>query len=85
MTKIHKKNGSDFISIEKIRKKKGFSQAELAELVGVDRTSVVKWESRKNYPRVEVLIKLSKILDCSIDELIKERDEDVKIQEKQIG
>ena len=63
-----------FILISKIRKEKNFSQSELAEILGVDRTSVVKWESGKSYPRIEILKKMSKIFNCSIDELIKDGD-----------
>ena len=44
---------------------------QLAELVGVDRSTVAKWETGIAYPRVEILIKLSEIFGCTLDELVK--------------
>lgn len=59
-----------------MRSEKGFSQDQIAELVGVDRSTVAKWETGKAYPRVEILIKLSEIFGCTTDELLKGDDPD---------
>lgn len=45
------------------------TQAELAKELGIDRSTVAKWETGKANPRVELLPKLAEILNCSIDEL----------------
>lgn len=59
-----------FYLFGKIRSERGFSQSQVAELVGVDRSTVAKWETGQAYPRVEILIKLSEIFNCTVDELL---------------
>ena len=38
--------------IREYRKKNGFSQEDLAQLLGLDRSSIAKWESGENYSEV---------------------------------
>jgi repressor LexA len=45
-----------------LRKKKGLSQEELAELVGVTRSTVAKWEIGNRVPKGDHLMKLSDVL-----------------------
>lgn len=59
------------------REKKGWSQAELAEKIYVSRQSVSKWETSKNYPSIEIIIKLSDLFGITIDELLRS-DEELK-------
>ena len=56
--------------IRELRQKKELSQEELARLLGVDRSSVAKWETGTNYPRAEKLLAMARIFGCTIDELI---------------
>lgn len=58
--------------IAKQRKEHSFTQDQLAEILGVSRQSVSKWESDIAYPETEKLIKLGKLFDCSMDYLLKE-------------
>ncbi len=53
-----------------LRKNKGITQEQLSELLKVSRQSVSRWEMDAAFPETEKLIKLSKILDCSIDFLL---------------
>ncbi len=65
-----------------LRKKKGFTQEQLAEVLGVSRQSVSRWEMDVAFPETEKLIKLSRLLECSIDFLLNEKmqpEEDVKL------
>ena len=55
--------------ISDLRKKAGFSQEKLAELVGVSRQAVTKWESGNANPDTENLIRLAEIFGVSLDEL----------------
>lgn len=55
--------------ISEKRKSAGISQEKLAEMVGVSRQAVTKWESGKGKPDTENLIKLAEIFGCSLDEL----------------
>lgn len=53
-----------------LRKKKNLTQEQLAEVLGVARQSVSRWEMDVAFPETEKLIKLGKLLDCSIDFLL---------------
>ncbi len=55
--------------IRELRQEKNLSQEELARLLGVDRSTVAKWEIGTNLPRAEKLITLAKIFGCSVDKL----------------
>lgn len=52
------------------RKKKNLTQEQLAELLNVSRQSVSRWEMDAAFPETEKLVKLSRILECSIDFLL---------------
>ena len=54
-----------------LRKKAGYSQEKLAELMNVSRQAVTKWESGKANPDTENLIRLAEIFGVSLDELCK--------------
>lgn len=57
------------------RKSSGLTQKEVAEHVGVDQSAVSFWETGKNSPRAAILVKLSKLYNCTVDELLKEDGE----------
>lgn len=58
------------MAIKNLREKHGLSQIDLANILNVTQGAVSQWESGQSKPRADVLIKLSRILDCSIDELL---------------
>ncbi len=62
------------MSVKEHRMKLNLSQADLAEQVGVGQSAVAMWESGERKPKVEMLIKLSEIFNCTIDELIKNKN-----------
>lgn len=53
------------------RQKFGISQSELAKMLGVNNSTVAKWETAEIYPRTQLLPKIANIFNCSIDELFK--------------
>lgn len=53
-----------------LRKKKGITQEQLSEIVGVSRQSVSRWEMDATFPETDKLILLSKLFECSIDYLL---------------
>ena len=55
--------------IMELRKKNGFSQEELAELVGVARQTISKWELGETSPDLKQAKELSKIFKVSLDDL----------------
>lgn len=59
-----------------LRKKKGITQEQLAEILQVSRQSVSRWEMDVAFPETEKLIRLGKLLECSIDFLLNENLEE---------
>jgi len=62
------------LKLQTLRKEKGMSQENLAELLGVSRQSVSKWEAGQSYPEIEKLIIISELFKVSIDNLVKENN-----------
>lgn len=58
--------------IAKQRKEICYTQEQLAEILGVSRQSISKWELDIVYPETDKLIELGKLFDCSMDYLLKE-------------
>lgn len=56
--------------LQGLRKEKGLTQEELAEVLYVSRTAVSKWESGRGYPNIESLKDISKFFCVSIDDLL---------------
>lgn len=61
-------------SIKFLRIKKGLTQLQLAKLLGVDQTTVAKWENNLSLPRADKLPLLTHTLGCSIEELFNNYD-----------
>ncbi len=57
-------------NLQTIRKKNQLSQEGLAEMLGVSRQAVSKWELGDGYPEVDKLLILSKKLNISLDSLL---------------
>ena len=58
--------------IARQRKELNYTQEQLADVLGVSRQSISKWESDIAYPETDKLIELGKLFDCSMDYLLKE-------------
>ena len=57
--------------IQQLRKRKGISQEELADRIGVSRQAVSKWESGQTSPDLEKIVLLSDYFEVSTDYLLK--------------
>lgn len=57
------------MAIREKRIEKGLTQDELAAALNIRRTTISMWETGNSMPRGEVLIKLAKVLGCTIDDL----------------
>ncbi len=57
-------------NLRQIRKEKGLSQEEFAEIMNVSRQAVSKWEQGDGYPEVEKLLLLSNKLNISLDSIM---------------
>ncbi|WP_407408976.1 XRE family transcriptional regulator [Acinetobacter sp.] len=51
--------------LRQLRKEKNITQQQLAELIGVSKTSIIYWEKGDNLPKHDSLVHLSKILGVS--------------------
>jgi transcriptional regulator with XRE-family HTH domain len=56
--------------LQALRKQKGLTQEELAEVLFVSRTAISKWESGRGYPSIDSLKAVSKFFGITIDELL---------------
>lgn len=73
-------NATQLFSMEKIglqimhaRKKKGMTQMELADRIGISFQAVSNWERGLSCPDISKLFELSELFDISIDELLGNR------------
>lgn len=59
-----------------MRKAKGLSQEQVAELLGVTRQTVSKWETDQSTPDFDKILPLCQLFDISTDELISGKAKD---------
>ena len=55
----------------KLRDQNGWSQEQLAERIGVSRSTVAKWESGKGIPKIDNLVTLCDVFDVTMDSLVR--------------
>lgn len=70
-------------NLRMIRKEKGITQEELADMLDVSRQAVSKWESEGGYPETDKLIVLAKKLGVSLDYLMDNAPSDA-VEEKDV-
>ena len=56
--------------IRDARSRKGYTQAELGELLGVSNKAVSRWETGESFPDVGVIENLASILDLKIKDIV---------------
>ena len=72
------RKGKKMILADKIineRKKNGWSQEELSEMLDVSRQSVSKWEGAQSVPDLQKILKMAEIFGVSTDYLLKDEIE----------
>lgn len=62
--------------LAKLRRENNYTQEQLAELLGVSRQAISKWESNVSYPETEKLIRLGRLYHCSMDYLLMDEIEE---------
>lgn len=74
--------------IASCRKEKGYTQAKLAEMLGVTDGAVSKWENGKSMPDSSIMLPLCEILSINVNELLKGEnltmEAEVKVSEELI-
>ena len=66
-------------TISQLRKEKGWTQNELAEMLKVSDKAISKWESNKGDPSIEFLPILAQLFDVSLDYLMTGKEKEDKI------
>ena len=56
--------------IQELRKSRGLTQEELADILFVSRAAVSKWESGRGYPSIDSLKDISRFFSVSVDDLL---------------
>jgi len=57
-----------------LRRKRGLSQENLTEIIGMSRQAIAKWEDGRSYPDVNNLIQISDLFKVSIDKLVRDEE-----------
>lgn len=61
-------------NLKKIRQDSNLTQEELAKKINTSRSNIANYENDKNMPSIDILEKLSKVFNCSIDYLLGKSD-----------
>ena len=59
------------MKFQEIRKKAKFTQESLAAVMGLERSTVAKWETGASVPGTDKLLKLAELLGVEVSELLK--------------
>ena len=65
----------DLNAIKRIREARELTQEQVANAVGMTQQAVAKWEAGGSLPRADKLPILAKILNCTVDELLRTEPE----------
>lgn len=57
------------ISLKGLRANKDLSQTKVAEILGVDKATVISWEKNRTAPNAIMLMKLCEIYGCKLDDI----------------
>lgn len=56
--------------IKEYRLKKGMSQSDLASILGVERSTIAKWETGAADPKLRMIYKIAEALNCEVIDLL---------------
>ena len=65
--------------LQLLRKSNNYTQDDLAEKLGISRQAVSKWETGMTIPDLEVLLKISKLYDITINDILEPKIQPQKI------
>lgn len=60
------------MGLRTLRKEKGLTQVQLAQMIHVDQTAISQWERGIAQPRLRNCLQLVQILECSIEDIFTE-------------
>ena len=56
--------------LQELRKQSGYSQEQVAEMLGLSRQAISKWESGQGKPEIDNIVKLTEIYNVSADYIL---------------
>lgn len=59
------------LRLRELREAKGLKQKDIADFLGIDRSTYTKYESGSNQPSIEMLFKIADFFDVSLDFLLR--------------
>lgn len=78
-------NYSVGIKIKELRTKMNLTQQQLADIIGVSNKAVSKWENGEGLPDIENLKRVSNVFNTSIDELVSNKQKEIKLSKLNMG
>lgn len=63
------------MSFKIMRERAGLTQIQVSEKLGVPQSTIASWETDRALPRADKLIDIAKLLNCTIEELLKKEGE----------
>lgn len=70
--------------IQQFRIDNGLTQEKLAEMLGVSRQSVSKWEMEQSLPEVDKIVQMSKLFDVGTNEILLEEADIKKLHPQEL-
>ena len=58
------------LALKKYREKSGIKQLELADILGVAKSTISMWETGERKPDIVTLKKLAELFQCTTDDLL---------------
>ena len=74
--KQHEEKGGNMFgeNLIKFRRRKRISQKDFAEMIGVTRQTVAKWENNESAPDIYVAKKIAEVLEVTIEEMLESKE-----------
>lgn len=67
--------------LQELRRKANYSQEQIADMLGISRQAISKWESGQGKPEIDNIIKLTDIYDVSSDYILLGKEDKKAIAE----
>lgn len=64
-----------------LRARERYSMEDIAEIIGVSRQSVAKWESGETLPDIDKCVKLAKLYKVTLDDLVNATVEELQYED----
>ena len=70
-TNVKKLDKGEDMKLKDYRMSKNLTQEDLSKLLGIQRTTISMWEKNRAKPRLDMVFKLSRVLEVDVDDIVK--------------